>query len=123
MLPRILWLAGSLLFLSPTGLCPQGVMTIEYSDVQVVTSLSGVVRDPGNAPMAGVLVEEFRSDWKTSLRSTKTDQSGHFAMTPVKDRKVYFLQFSFRNCNPLRIRISVDSEHGKELQVQMVNSS
>lgn len=70
-----------------------------------------------------IAVKQFGSDWKTVLRSTKTDEKGHFAMTKVKDRKVYFLQFSFRNCNPIRVRVKVDAEHGKELQVQMVNSS
>jgi len=73
--------------------------------------------------MAGVLVQEFGSDWKISLRSTETDQQGHFAMPPVKDRKVYFLQFSFRNCNPVRMRVKVDSRHGKELRIEMMNST
>jgi len=97
-------------------------MIIEYPDEQVVPSLSGVVRDPAEVPMAGVLVEEFRSDWKTALRSTKTDKEGHFAMNEVKGREVYFLQFSARNCTPIRVRVKVDRGHGKELQVQMVKN-
>ncbi len=67
--------------------------------------------------------EEFSSDWKTALRSTKTDQQGRFVMTTLKDRNSYFLQFSFRNCNPIRVRVKVDAKLGKEMQVKMVNST
>ena len=74
MLALILWLVGGLSFILTAALCPQGQMIVEYPDVELVPSLSSVVRGPGNAPMAGVLVEEFGSDWKTTLRSTKTDQ-------------------------------------------------
>lgn len=123
MLARILWIVGSLLLSLPSGLRAQGVSTIEYQDVQFVPSLAGVVHDPVDTPMADVLVEEFSSDWKTALRTSKTDQQGRFAMTTVKGRKTYFLQFSFRNCNPIRVRVKVDAKHGNELQVKMVNST
>ncbi len=73
--------------------------------------------------MAGVLVEEFSSDWKIALRSTKTEHQGQFVLLPVKGRKTYFLQFSFPNCNPIRLRAKVDAKNGKELQVKMVNST
>lgn len=119
----IRFIAGSLLLALPTSFCAQGISTIEYHDVQLVPSLAGVVHGPAEAPMAGVLVEEFRSDWKTTLRSTKTDQQGHFAMPAVKDREIYFLQFSFRYCDPIRVRVKVDAKRGKELQLKMVNST
>jgi hypothetical protein len=38
-------------------------------------------------------------------------------------RKTYFLQFSFRNCNPIRMRVKVDTKRGKELKIEMVNST
>ncbi|MGB2636087.1 MAG: carboxypeptidase regulatory-like domain-containing protein [Candidatus Acidiferrum sp.] len=123
MLARILWIVGGLLLSLPTSFFAQGVSTIEYQGVQIVPSLAGVVRDPADTPLAGVLVEEFGSDWKTALRSAKTDQQGHFAMTTVKGRETYFLQFSSHNCNPIRVRVRVDAKHGKELQVKMVNST
>jgi hypothetical protein len=123
MLARILWAVCSLLLFLPTGLRAQGYSTIEYEDVQIVPSLAGVVFDPADSPMVGVQVEEFSSDWNTALRSTKTDQHGRFTMTAIKGRHMYFLQFSFRNCNPIRLRVKVDAKHGKELQVKMVNST
>ena len=123
MISRILWIVGSFFVCLPISLHAQGVSTIEYKDVQVVLSLAGVAYDPAASPMAGVLVEEFSSDWKLALRSTESNQQGHFVMPPVKGRKIYFLQFSFRNCNPIRMRVKVDSRHGKELRIEMVNST
>ncbi len=62
MLVRILWIVGSFLLSLPSGLFCQGVSTIEYQDVQIVPSLAGVVHDPADTLMAGVLVEEFSSN-------------------------------------------------------------
>jgi Carboxypeptidase regulatory-like domain len=124
MLARNLWIVGSLLLFQPRGVRAQGVSTIEYQDVQIVPSLAGVVRNPAGTPMAGVLVEEFASDgWKSALRSAKTDQQGRFAMTTVKGRDTYFLQFSFPNCNPIRVRVKIDAKQGKELRIKMVIST
>jgi hypothetical protein len=120
---RILWIVGSFFVCLPTQSDAQGVSTIEYQKTQVVMSLAGVVRDTAQSPLAGVWVEEFSSNWRIALRSTRSDQQGHFVMTPVKGRKTYFLQFSFRNCNPIRLRVEVDSKRGKELKVEMVNSA
>jgi len=120
---RILWIVSSFFVCLPTSLHAQGVSTIEYQKAQVVLSLAGVVHDTAQSPMAGVLVEEFSSNWKIALRSTESDQQGHFVMLPVRGRKTYFLQFSFRNCNPIRMRVEVDSKRGKELKVEMVNSA
>jgi hypothetical protein len=120
---RILWIVGSFFVSLPTSLHAQGRSIVEYRDVQTVVSLAGGVYDPADAPMAGVLVEEFRSDWKIALRSTETDQQGHFVMPPVRGRKTFFLQFSFRNRNPIRVRVKVDAKLGKELRIKMVNST
>jgi hypothetical protein len=44
-------------------------------------------------------------------------------MAAVKGRKIHFLQFTFRNCQPIRVRVKVDAKHGKELQLKMENST
>ena len=111
------------MFFLPTDLRPQGIHTIEYEKIRVIRALSGVVLDPSDAPMARVSVEEFTSDWKTALRSTETDEGGHFAMTSAKDRKVYFLQFSFPYFNPIRIRVRIGNKNAKELQLKMEPSA
>ena len=118
MLAQIIWIFGIVLLSRPSGLGTQGVSIIEYEDVQVIASLAGVVLDPADAPMAGVMVEEFGSDRKSALRSTKTDGQGRFAMAAVQDRKTYFLQFRFRNCNPIRVRVKLDAKHGKTIAGQ-----
>jgi hypothetical protein len=56
--------------------------------VQLARSLGAVVHDATGSPIPGVLVEEFSSDWKETLRSTKTDTSGGFTFAPVKGRGI-----------------------------------
>ena len=72
MFNRLLWLCVSFIFLVPIHLHAQ-YQIIEIEKVQLATSLAAVVTDITGSRMPGVLVEEFSSDWKQSLRSTKTD--------------------------------------------------
>jgi hypothetical protein len=71
-------------FLLSVPLHAQGVNTVEVGNVQLARSLTAVVHDSGGTPMAGVLVEELSSDWKESLRSTKTDVADVFYLRPRK---------------------------------------
>jgi hypothetical protein len=91
MFNRLLWLCASFIFLVPIHLHAQ-YQIIVIEKVQLATSLAAVVTDITGSPMPGVLVEEFSSDWKQSLRSTKTDAKGRFTLAPVKGRDVYYLQ-------------------------------
>jgi hypothetical protein len=118
MIIRMVWFVGTLLFV-PSFLDAQGVAIIEIQNVQLVRSLAAMVHDSAGLPMAGVLVEEFNSDWKEPLRSTKTNAAGSFTFPSVKDRDVYYLQLTMKNFNPLRIRVKVDPKRGKELQLKM----
>ncbi len=123
MIARLLSLVGSFLFLVPACVRAQGVSVIEYQNVQLARSLAAVVHDPADFPMPGVLVEEFTSDWKESLRSTNTDAAGGFTFAPVKGRAVYYLQLTMKGFNPLRVRVKVDPKRGKDLRVKMVLST
>ena len=116
MTARFLWF---FFLFTPTHLRAQGVSMIEFQHVQLVRSLAGVVHDAAAAPMAGVLVQEFTSDWKRALRSIKTDDAGHFALGPVRGRHVYLLQLTFKGFNPIRVRVEIDAKRGKELQLKM----
>jgi len=118
MITRLVWFVGSLL-LVPAFLDAQGVATIEIQNVQLACSLGAVVHDSAGFPMAGVLVEEFTSDWKESLRSTKTNEAGSFTFASVRGRDVYYLQLTMKGFNPLRVRVKVDSKRGKKLQLKM----
>ena len=116
---RLVWVFASFLFLVPVNLDAQGVATIEIENVQLARSLAAVVHDPVGYPLPSVLVEERTSDWKEPLRSTKTDAAGAFTSAPVKGRNVYYLQLTMKGFNPLRVRVKVDSNRGKELQLEM----
>ena len=79
MFNRLLWLGVSSIFLVPIHLHAQ-YQIIEIEKVQLATSLAAVVTDITGTRMPGVLVEEFSSNWKQSLRSTKTDAKGRFTL-------------------------------------------
>jgi hypothetical protein len=64
---------GLLLLFVSTQLHTQGISIIEIGNVQLARSLAAKVHDSAGSPIAGVLVEELSTDWKTLLRSTKTD--------------------------------------------------
>jgi hypothetical protein len=119
MIARLVWLVGGFLLFAPAYLHAQGVVTEEIPNVQLVRSLAAVVQDAADSPMAGVLVEEFSSDWNKALRSTKTGATGRFTFAQVKGRDVYYLQLTMKGFNPLRVRVKVDPQRGKELRVNM----
>ena len=119
MIDRLVWVVSGFLLLFPAHLHAQGVSTIEYEKVQVARSLAAVVVDPTGSPIPGVLVEECSSDWKESLRSTKTDTAGSFTLAPVKGRSVYYLQLRMNGFNPLRVPVKLNPKHGKNLQLTL----
>jgi len=118
MFNRLLWLCVSFIFLVPTHLHAQ-YQIIEIEKVQLATSLAAAVTDITGSPMPGVLVEEFSSDWKQSLRSTKTDAKGRFTLAPVKGRGVYYLQLRIDGFDPLRVRVKIDPKQGKNLRLKL----
>jgi Carboxypeptidase regulatory-like domain len=92
---------------------------IELEKVQLARSLAGVVTDMTGTRMADVLVEEFSSDWNRSLRATKTDAKGRFSFSPVKGRDIYFLQLRLNGFDPLRVRVKIDRNQGKNLRLKL----
>jgi hypothetical protein len=69
-----------------------GVEIVEIEKIQVVRTISGVVRDPSSAPVPGATVTEVSPDWKTVIQSARTDADGTFAMVPRDRKKVYHLR-------------------------------
>ena len=118
MFNRLLWLCVRFIFLVPIHLHAQ-YQVIEIEKVQLATSLAAVVTDITGSPMPGVLVEEFSSDWKQSLRSTKTDAKGGFTLVSVKGRDVYYLQLRMNGFDPLRVRVKIDPKQGKNLRLKL----
>jgi Carboxypeptidase regulatory-like domain len=93
--------------------------TVEVADLQLASSLSGLVQDPAGTPIPNALVQELSSDWKRPLRSTQTDPHGVFSLTPIHGRRVYYLQLSARGFNPLRVRVQVDPNRGGKLRLKL----
>lgn len=123
MLPRYFRFFATFVFFVPISAHAQGVAMVEIGNVQLARSLTAVVHDSGGSPIVGVLVEELSSDWKESLRSTKTDAAGIFTFTSVRGRDIYYFQLTFKNFNPLRVRVKINHKRGKELELQMYVST
>lgn len=92
---------------------------IELADVQLAKSVSATIQDPTGAPIPKALVREFSADWRTVLRSTSTDSDGRFSFTPVRGRKVYFIQISAPGFDPLRFRLQMDTKRGASLKLKL----
>jgi hypothetical protein len=118
MLSRFFSLVAGLIFLVSAHASAQGVVTIEIAKVQSAPTLSALVHDSAGNPLNGVSVVELSSDWKSSLRSTKTGPDGRFTLSGA-DNRIHHFQFSLPGFNPLRVRIRVSPERKDELQLQM----
>jgi hypothetical protein len=119
MFTRIICSVAICALLFPAWLRGQGYSVIVLGDLQIASSLSASVQDPSAAPMEGVLVEEFDSDWTVPLRSTTTDGKGKFAFASNQGRRVHYFQLTAKNFDLLRFRLKVNSKHGKELHLRM----
>jgi len=62
------------------------LQVVEIEQPQFAKSVAGVVVDPSGAALPGVTVEERSEDWKTVLRSTKTDENGRFHFAPSRNK-------------------------------------
>jgi hypothetical protein len=96
----------------------QGNMVIQR-ELQKVNSLSGEVVDPSGAPMASAFVEEMDSTWKNTLRSMKTDENGKFVFSETKGQKIYYLQFTVKDFQLMRVPVRVSHRLGRPLKITM----
>lgn len=112
-------LAPFVLCCAPSTLYGQGVVIVELADLQVSSSSSVTVEGPTSEPLGNVVVDEFSSDWKTILCSTKTNAAGVFSLVQVRGRRIHHLQLSAPGFNPQRVRVKVDSKRGKHLKLKL----
>jgi len=93
--------------------------TVEIGKVQVVSALSGVVRDANGVPIPGATVAEVSQDGNV-IQSTTTDQGGNFAIVPRAKKKVYDLKISLDpNFNPLIVHVKVSRWTKKLLDLKL----
>jgi len=112
------WLVPVLALLSVISLTGrvQAVEEVVQLPLQRAKCLCGVVTINGD-PVRGATIEEVGPDWKGALRSTATDSDGRFALTPVKGRKIYYLQITagVPGVNPLQVPVKISRFRGKKL--------
>ena len=108
-----------LLAASPT-FAHAGIDVIEIEKIQLANSLSGMVMDQRGFAVPGARVDEMSPGWKQVLRSTKADDKGRFILAPVRGRKIYYLQVSYPNFDPLCVRVAISIKKGKALKLQLV---
>jgi len=82
-----------------------GVEIVEIEKVQVVRAISGVVRDPSGAPIAGAAVAEVSADHKTVFRSVTTGKNGGFTLPRESRKKTYHLMISVNGFNSLLVHV------------------
>ena len=92
---------------------------IELADVQLAKSLGATIQGSTGAPVPKAAVQEFSADWKTVLRSTSTDTDGRFSFTPLRSKKIYFIQISAPGFDPLRLHLQVDVKRGASLKLKL----
>lgn len=112
-------LAFGLIVLGFSCLAGAQYATVEIEKVQVVKSMSGVVRDTSGAPIVGATVAEVSADWKTVIQSTVTDTNGNFTLPPMNKRRIRHLMISMNNFNPLVVHVKVSGWTSKVLDLQL----
>jgi len=86
----------------------QGYATVEFAEVFRAGSLAGVVTAWNTRDgLPGVLVEECTHDWKQTIGSTRTDETGHFKSKSDGNNSIHYLRMSKDTFNPLQVRVKI----------------
>jgi hypothetical protein len=83
---------------------------VEIEELQPAQTVAGVVLDPSGAPIADMTVTDRTDGWVAILRSTTTDDKGHFRFTQERGKSVYYLRFEHPSFNPLQLRLKLDKK-------------
>src|SRR5262249_55168688 len=100
-------LAAALLFgfFVPAAMAVRELVIIDTP--QVAQKVEGVVLDSNGDPITNMTVTDRTEDGKPVLRSTKTDERGHFHFASQR-RKTNCLRFDHPLWNPLQLRVKLD---------------
>jgi hypothetical protein len=101
-------LAATLLFgfFVPAAMAVRELVIIDTP--QVAQKVEGVVLDPNGNPITSMTVTDRTEDGKSVLRSTKTDEQGHFYFVSQRGKTIYCLRFDHPLWNPLQLRVKLD---------------
>jgi hypothetical protein len=96
-----------------------GYDIVEIKTIQIVGRMSGTIKDRTGAPVAGAKVAEVAQDWQTAIQSAVTDSKGWFSMTPQTNNKTHYIVVTAPNFDPLRVRVRLNRESTKQLELQL----
>lgn len=92
--------------LVPYAVAVRDLVTID--ELQPAKRVEGVVLDPSGAPIPNMTVTDCTPGWAAELRSTMTDEKGHFRFSRQRGKTVYHLRFDSPLFNPLQLRLKLD---------------
>ena len=70
-------------------------------------------------PASGVTVELCSADWRTVIRSTKTDEKGHFSLERAATGKLFCIRASAPGMDIYELRVRVDKHATQELTIRL----
>jgi len=83
---------------------------VQLEKPQPARRVEGFVLDPSGAPIPGMTVTDRTKGWGTVLRSTTTDDKGHFHFSQIPGKVIYYLQFDDLLFNPLELKLKLDKK-------------
>jgi len=90
----------------PTATAVRELFTID--EFQPSQRVEGIVLDPSGAPIPNMTVTDRTDRWAAILRSTTTDDKGHFRFSRQRGKTVYYLRFDSPLFNPLQLKLKID---------------
>jgi len=88
---RVLAIALLFAFFVPAAMAVRELLIIDTP--QVAQKVEGVVLDPNGDPIPNMTVSDRTEDGGAVLRSTKTDERGHFHFASQRGKATYCLRF------------------------------
>ena len=93
-------------------------MRVVQEEISVSSVLAGHVFVRGtDEPANGVTVELCSSDWKTVLRSTSTDEKGHFSLEQPATGKLFYLRVSAPGMDIYELRVRIKQHTAQDLTI------
>ena len=93
-------------FFVPAAMAVRELVIIDTP--QVAQKVEGVVLDPNGDPITNMTVTDRTDDGKAVLRTTRTDERGHFHFASQRGKTTYCLRFDHPSWNPLQLRVKLD---------------
>jgi hypothetical protein len=75
---------------------------------QPAQQVEGIVLGPSDDPISGMTVSDCSQQWTAALRTTTTDNRGHFRFSKQPGKTLYYLRFDHPLWNPLELKLKLD---------------